>query len=426
MRSWILSPSRALHLAMLMRVLGLVVVARSIKLAIMHIGYLDRTTLLFDYWGWGWLPKPGAPGAQALLACSALGGLGMLLGRGRVAAVGTWTALVTFGYVFLLDKAFFGSLNYAMVCMLSALVLTRAWRVDGGRALVTRIEALTPRLMLAIIYFYAGVIKLSPDWLRGDVIAAFFEASPPPDFMLAPAVLITLAILGAAFDLCVGPLLLLKKTRPFALVAAILFHLLNFIMLDVPEVALGMLAITAALFAPDHIHQKTLKIKEMDTYPGDTSSSRTLPNILRVALGAYLVWHVLFPLRPYVEQGDSRWTHHAQDFSWWLRSTHMSSDLKVFVQLDEADPVKVDVPAYIDVEHQKLFALDPALITQFAHHVASDYARKRPDVGTIHITVESHAQLNGRPAQRFVRQDVDLAAEPMRHDMSYLVVPLRP
>jgi hypothetical protein len=85
------------------------------------------------------------------------------------------------------------------------------------------------RIWVASIYMWAGLAKLNPDWLSGRVlesflhdgvvhgpIAALILATPARAAFLAPAL--------ALGEMGVGLLLLARKTRRLALVAALTLH----------------------------------------------------------------------------------------------------------------------------------------------------------------------------------------------------------
>lgn len=425
------SPKMVAPMWLLMRCLGVVLSLRAFKVLVMHASYVERTTLLFDYWLFSWLPRPPAAGVYGLLGVTIVSGVALAVTRREEVARGALlVGALSWSYFFFLDKAFFGNLNYLLVCLLWTLVFTRSWRAFSPRAAheVRPIDLWAVRLLLALVYFYAGVIKLSADWLSGDVLAAFLAISPPPallaGLLTVRPVLVAMAVGGALFDLLIGPLLCWERTRRRALWIVLGFHLTNFILLDVPEVALVTFMLTGAAFAPPGFAKKVLKYKGM----GDGVASSSARRSRRLADGALIAWLVLqvsLPLRPYLPDGeDHRWTHTSQDFSWWLRSTHMRGAIRFDVQIDEAPPFKVDVSKFVDIEEQRAFALDPYLITQFVHHLHARQREAHPHAQSIRVKVTSSAKLNGCKEQQFVRSDLDLTREPIRYTMSEVVHPL--
>ena len=84
---------------------------------------------------------------------------------------------------------------------------------------------------MAIVYLYGGLAKLNADWLQGEPMRMWLTAST--DFPVIGSLFTRewMAYLfsygGLLFDLLLVPLLLWPRTRTFAFVAAVGFHLTN-------------------------------------------------------------------------------------------------------------------------------------------------------------------------------------------------------
>ena len=124
-----------------------------------------ETQVLDPFWtfpfdGFEWLPRPSLTGAWVLFVGMILGGL--LLLAGRTAKVGATIFFVCFTYVELLDKSNY--LNHYYFVSLVAFML--AWLPTTARTpSVPRLATTSIRLLLALVYFYAGLAKLNADWL---------------------------------------------------------------------------------------------------------------------------------------------------------------------------------------------------------------------------------------------------------------------
>jgi hypothetical protein len=89
-------------------------------------------------------------------------------------------------------------------------------------------RALVQALVVSV-YAWGGLAKLNASWLSGDALASFREAGsvggPIADALASsPGVLRAAAWLVAATELAIGPLLLWRRTRAVAVVAALAFH----------------------------------------------------------------------------------------------------------------------------------------------------------------------------------------------------------
>ena len=140
-----------------------------------------KPELLFKYYGFEWVsPWPGNGlywhfGVMALFA--AMIAVGFLY---RIAAVGF---LVCFAYVFLLEQANY--LNHYYLVLSAAFILCfvpaeRGWSVDArlarppGRAMVPRWSIWALRLQFELVLIYAALVKINPDWLRGEPLGLWF------------------------------------------------------------------------------------------------------------------------------------------------------------------------------------------------------------------------------------------------------------
>ena len=84
---------------------------------------------------------------------------------------------------------------------------------------------------VAVIYFYAGISKLYADWFSGKFISIQFSrlSTQPIAGMLYGQRWFQLLVCygGFFFDLLIVPLLLWRKTRPYAFLLGVMFHLFN-------------------------------------------------------------------------------------------------------------------------------------------------------------------------------------------------------
>src|SRR5439155_3568755 len=87
------------------------------------------------------------------------------------------------------------------------------------------------RAQMGVVYFFAGVAKIAPDWLHGEPMRAWLKQQIRFP-LLARVLHQEWAAYGAnyaslAIDLFIVPFLLWRRTRLLAFCVAIIFHLLN-------------------------------------------------------------------------------------------------------------------------------------------------------------------------------------------------------
>lgn len=231
---------------------------------------------LFAYPGFEWIQPWPEPWLTAHCCVLAMSSVFLALGwRHRIAGA---SASALWMYLLLLDATRFNNHYYLEVLLSLLLAFTPAhrrysvWamrrRSDDEPGSVPFWSVLLIRAQLAVVYFWGGVAKLSPEWLvhaepmqmllhdpRTKLralhalpdawVEALWSAVPSPAYFLSYG--------GTLFDLMVVPLLICRRTRLFAFGLVVLFHLTNhFVLFDdigfFP--ALGIAA-TTIYFAPD-------------------------------------------------------------------------------------------------------------------------------------------------------------------------------
>ena len=196
-------------------------------------------TFHFTYLGFGWVrPLPEA-GMVAVFALMLLVSLCVTLGLFyRASMLGFF---VLFTYVELLDKTFYLN-HYYFVSLLSFLLvflpLNARLALDvrlGVRPRQARVPAWTlyaVRLQLALVYVFAGVAKLNPDWLFAAQPLRIWLRANTELPLIGPLfdyvwVAFAMSWAGMLYDLTIPFFLLWRKTRPFAYLAVIAFHVLT-------------------------------------------------------------------------------------------------------------------------------------------------------------------------------------------------------
>jgi hypothetical protein len=71
---------------------------------------------------------------------------------------------------------------------------------------------------------------------------------------------------------------------------------------------------------------------------------------------------------------------------------------------------KVSLADYLTPRQEMMMAQDPYLIRQFARHLSAVVSRDSD--APLRVRVDAFATLNGRPSQRFIDADVNLAGPP--------------
>ncbi len=183
----------------------------------------------FSYWGFEWVrPWPGIGMylhffVMGLLAAAILVGL-----HYRVCTVLFWLA---FTYQFLLDKCLYQN-HYYLISLISFLLIFlpahRAASLDAWLRPAIRSDVVPAwtlwllRAQIGIPYFFGGIAKLNPDWLRCEPMR---QGMAEPHRTGIPLIgqwftqewmVVLFSYGGLLLDLCIVPLLLWRRTRLIA------------------------------------------------------------------------------------------------------------------------------------------------------------------------------------------------------------------
>ncbi len=376
----------------------------------------------FKYFGFSWVqPWPGW-GMHLHFILAGLAGFGVALGwRYRCSAI---VLFLAFAYVFLLDQARYLNHHY-LVCLFAFLLIFvpahRACSLDARRRPDLRSgEAPAWSLWLlqaqiVIVYFFAGVAKINPDWLAGEPMRVWllrrsdyalvgqWFAEPWPPFLFSYA--------GLLFDLLVGPMLLWRRTRWLAFLSATAFNLTNCWLFTIGIFPWLALAATILLFQPRLPRPFPTLWRPLDRPVANGVLDRGRRRMVLVLVTCYVAFQILFPLRHWLYPGDAAWTDEGHRFSWRMMLRSKSGNLSLLVH----DPASgeswtVSPLQYLtDVQYRKA-AARPDMILQLCHHVVADleaYGYRNLEIYAI-----GAVSLNGRPRRPLVDPEVDLAKEP--------------
>ena len=265
-------------------------------------------------------------------------------------------------------------------------------------------------LQMWIVYTYASVAKMYPDWIDTSVIELLFKAKSHyflvGDWLQQKWVHYFVAYAGLLFDPLVIPLLLIKRTRMFAFAASIFFHLFNSFIFQVGIFPYMSLGLCLFFFEPRTIRNIFLKKKPL--YEGDET---TLPKWRKPALIAAAVYFVIqigLPLRHWVIPDNVLWTEEGHKLSWrmMLRSRAGIAQYKV-VDKETNDVFQVNLDKYLSTKQKNLARTRPDIIWQFAQRLKQEYNEQGKDVS---VYVNCHVSINGRPYKQLIDPEVDLAA----------------
>jgi hypothetical protein len=394
-----------------------------------RLGWLQRHYLEaephFSYLGFEWV-KP-LPDFWMRGLFVGYGALTLMLMIGLAYRVTITLVFLVWTWLFLAEAVIYLNhwyLTSLLLFMLLFMPAHRAWSID--RYLRPTMPDTAPawtvlslRILIGLVYFYAGVAKLDADWLAGrPLIDWVAQRSSVP--VIGPWLKITevghaMAIGGTALDLFIVPALLWSRTRLLGLVAIGSFHALNAILWPIGAFpVLGMAAALMFLPAERFVFGAGQRVRALPEEP---------PARIRVLiLSVFLVGQVVFPLRHWLYPGNASWTEEGHMFAWRMMLRDKPADAVLLVFDDRDEPLGRVVPAETMFgDRSRKVAENPEFLVQYAKAVA---ARYRAEGRRVHVHALVVAALNGRPPQLLIDPSIDLAAIHVGWKSATWIVPL--
>jgi hypothetical protein len=362
------------------------------------------------------------PGYGMYAYYGVMAALGAMVATGwcyRVAA-GAFTLLWWGAY--LMQKSHYNNHYYLLILLSGLMALVPAHRYASldvrQRPLLRRLTCRRWHLavfvaQLAVVYTYASVAKLYPDWLAGKPVSIWFAGKshyPVIGALLQEKWLQGLVVWGGiGFDLLVVPLMLWRRTRPFAFGASLLFHLFNSAVFGIGIFPYLMIGMSVFFFPPETIRRLFLRSKPPVEATVQAGWEPTTGYRLGVSAGlaVYLVVQLLLPVRYLRYPGNVHWTEEGHRMAWQMMLRTKSGSI-YFRVIDPATGQEqlVSPYDYLTSDQAQALATHPDLIWQFVQVLKAEYALPgRPP----RIYAVSSVSLNGRPEQPLVDGRVDLA-----------------
>lgn len=336
----------------------------------------------------------------------------------RVAAIGM---LTLFSYIFLLDKAQY--LNHFYFTILLAFVLAvipahRVWSLDRLRGAVAGPPVMPAwslwlaRGQMEIMLLWAGIVKLNADWLNGLPLHAWLAKDAPDypgligELLLSPDFGV-LAAWGAALLHLVGaPLLLIPRVRVVVFFVYVGFHMSNHFLWEIGIFPwLTIVGTTLFLDAswPRRLMGKAPVVPQAKTEVFKPSF------VIAGFVGLWLVSQALLPVRPYLYDGNVAWNEQGHRFSWRMKLRDKEGEIAFRV----VDPASgkvwpINLEDYLDGRQARKMVARPDMILEFAHYLR-DHFKHQHALGEVQVFARSFMSVNGRPMERFLAPDLDLA-----------------
>ena len=428
---WPAAPVSALPLALFRIAFGLLMFASTLRFWLNGWVYdfYVLPSFHFTYLGFGWVRPLSEVGMYTVFTLMLLAALLVMFGLFyRVAMV---SFFLLFTYIELLDKTFYLN-HYYFVSLLSFLLiflpLNARLSLDirlGFRFPRETVPAWTLyalRLQLVLVYFFAGVAKLNPDWLfAAQPLRIWLRANTELPLIggLFDYVWVAYAMswAGILYDLTIPFFLLWRKTRPFAYLVVIAFHVLTALLFPIGMFPWIMLVSTLIFFSSEDYQTvfRWLRLSQLKRFTGtgdlqkssrQASGARVLrgQRLILTVLSLFLLFQVGMCLRHYAYPGNVLWHEQGYRFSWRVMLAEKTGNATFRVVRDGSTQT-VYPSDYLTAQQVKQMSFQPDMVLQFAHFLAD-----KEEGDSVYADV--WVSVNGRPSERLVDPEADLAAAP--------------
>lgn len=389
----------------------------------------------FTYYGLEWVKPLPEPFISMVFILGLIAALCVALGKFyRVACIVTGLILM---YAFCMEETLYLNHGYLMTCLafiLAFFPMNRSFSLDvlkRPERCLTRVPVYYQFILaflMGVVYFYGGIAKMNPDWIRAQPLLIWMEYKKNL-FLIGPIiqkdiVAWVMSIGGLAFDLSAAFLLMFKRTRKLGMGLAISFHLINVLIFNIGAFPWLSLALSLMFFPstllPNFFHWLDRKVpiwarqraryrNYFGTDQREMPISPRLNRQMRVCLILLVGFNLLMPLRHHLYTGNVNWTEEGHKFSWRMMLRNKSG-VGSFVIKDESGEIidTEDGREYLTKRQRFKMLGQPDMILQFAQFLGDKYEAEGHGQVSVHADIK--VRLNGNSFQRFIDKEVDLRA----------------
>lgn len=397
-------------------------------------GWIEKVYLApkfhFTYTGFSWV-KPMGNYTYLLFIICGLSAILVAIGyKYRVAII---TFFLSFLYIEFMDKTTYLNHYYFISILSFLLIFLPANATFSLDAFINKkhyknipkwtIDSI--KLLLAIVYFYAGLAKINSDWLfRAMPLKIWLPSKYDLPFigenlMQQNWFHFAMSWSGMLYDLVIPFLLLYKRTRFVAFLLVIFFHVFTRVLFPIGMFPYIMI-VSALIFFDAKLHQQIINfIKKLLSKFSFRAQSRNLKlvsnyhfsktkrKIIVPILVLFFIVQVLVPWRYLWYPGELFWTEEGYRFSWrvMLMEKAGSTNFKIvdkktgaFFMVNNAD--------FLTSYQEKQMSFQPDFILEYAHFLGDHFTKQGHK--NVAVFAESYVALNGRLSSRFVDETVDL------------------
>ncbi len=368
----------------------------------------------FSHIGMEWLQPLSGNGMYYYFAVMAICGLLVSIGLFYRYSLGAFTILWAAAYF--MQKTTYNNHHYLMLllCIIMLFLPANSSHSIDVKVNPSKKQLLMPTwcrfvliLQIAIVYFFATLAKLYPDWLDGTFIKNLLVSRRGSRFLYLYEqewFYFSITYGGLLFDFLIIPLMLYRKTRKYAFIAAIFFHLFNSALLEIGVFPYLALAFSVLFFPPEFFRKYIFKNKiELSMFVPISLNNK----ILLYFFLPYFVLQLSLPLRHWFIKGDVLWTEEGNRLSWRMMLRNRSGETK-FLVINNTTKKKTyyDLNKLLTNSQIKSMRTMPDMIWQTAQIIKKEYQRNGIDIS---IFVDSEVSINKKARLPLIDPNIDFA-----------------
>lgn len=265
---------------------------------------------------------------------------------------------------------------------------------------------------LFIVYTFASINKIYPDWLAARPIGIWFSGKQ--NYMLIGNLLqeewlqYSVAYGGILFDGLIIPLLFWKRTRWLAFGLSVCFHLFNSAIFGIGIFPYLMILSCVFFFSPAAVRALFFRKKEVFHFHENENKKPRNATWVMAILGVYFMVQIFLPLRHHLYPDSPNWTEEGHRMAWRMMLRTKSAKLKFkIVNNQTGNSWMLDPKEYLTNKQARKVAARPDMCWQFVQFLKQKYKEKGAD--DISIYAESMVTLNRNRRGPLIKAEVDLA-----------------
>jgi hypothetical protein len=382
----------------------------------------------FSYYGFEWVKPVGLYTYAFFIIC---GISAFFVAIGYKYRLSILIFFLSFTYIELMDKTTYLN-HYYFVSLVSFIMLfipcNAMFSIDAisirkSYKTVPKWTIDSLKLMLGIVYFYAGITKINSDWLLNAMPLKLWLKSKYDLPFIGHTLMqqewfhFFMSWGGMFYDISIPFLLLFRKTRSIAFALVVAFHITTRVLFPIGMFPYIMI-LSTIIFFDSNVHYKiihfTIKILEFFKMKTDNlklSFSQVnhykVWNTSLLIIVVFMTIQIIIPLRSLLYPGELFWNEQGYRFSWrvMLMEKKGNSVFKI-VNSKTNSFFYVNNDDFLTPVQQKQMSFQPDMILEYGHYLGNHF--KSQGHQNVAVFVESYVSLNGRLSQQFIDPSANL------------------